>query len=150
MARVRRDDVGDVIQKRVQGGILPEPMHHESVVSANLRGVQQSGGERDTNPLALPRIGHNQADFRTVIITAPHIAKRDDVATFSIVQFRDQGQPPRVVHIGQHADQRVWQYRYWQEEPKVAGPRTQACAEFANRTVFAAPQRADAEMTAVR
>jgi len=64
-------------------GIVLAPVDHESMVSADFRCLQQSGGERNPNALTLPDIGDDQAHLRAVTIDGAQVAERDDVAAYS-------------------------------------------------------------------
>jgi hypothetical protein len=112
--------------------------------------LQESAGERGADALALPRVGHHQTQLPAAIIGRTHVAERDDVTAIRLARECHQSNPPRIVHVREHAQQRIRQNGHWPEKAKVPRRQTQAREELPNRAVFAAPQRPDTNMAAVR
>ena len=125
-------------QQRPQRRIGREAVNHESAISASVGGLQQSVGERGADALTLPRVSNHETQLPSAIIGRAHVAEPADVAT-RITRLRDQNNSPRIVHIGQQAQQRLRQDGHWQKESKVTGRQTQAREQ--SRTAPSSPLR---------
>jgi hypothetical protein len=75
-------------------------MSDEPIESAGFRGLKHPGRERKPDALALPIIADNQPHLGATVVDGAEAAERHDFGAIGRLQFREERQPPTVVHSG--------------------------------------------------
>src|SRR5262245_13905596 len=147
---LHRHNDSNTIEEPHDSDVFVQYLRDEQIESSCLRCEQRSRGERRAKALTLPFIADHQGNFGRVVIDCCKFAQRHDFAAFDGVRLSKERQSVTVIHGGDKSQKGVGRFWHRRREPKVSCPSAQAAIQFADRTIVAVAQRANAKSALVR